>query len=67
MTKVTEAELWQKAVHACELLFTDYILKSILCSWIPFQRDGIGDNICNRELSDFECWWQDGTLGGENK
>lgn len=36
--------------------------QSLLCSWVPFQGDGVGDDICDGELSDFKCWWQDGTL-----
>lgn len=54
---------WPYFLIMCsQVTLTEIVPQSFLCGWIPFQGDGIGDNVCNGELSDFERWWQDSTL-----
>lgn len=44
-----------------------FLPQTFLCSRMPLQGDGIGNDVCDGELSHFEGRWQDCTLWRHNQ
>lgn len=44
-----------------------FLPQTLLCSRLPLQGDGVGDGVCDGELSHFKCRRQDRTLWGKSQ